>query len=212
MLNVQINFLTKTEEILNNVVSTGDFDAGFNFINDMFEQGEVFSKSISVMLKGMEDAWGNFDHDGETFLQAAVRRTPLSAETVRRHTKIQRLLESDVIPSEFRDRVEEMDAKSLRDIANTIERGFELSSNDWQHVTDAGGDRGVRRELQKIKGEAPRSNFLAITIDERGVLVAHTANEHLEFGRLDVSSDEPSIQKAILRMTSCAGVLQKDEY
>jgi hypothetical protein len=164
------------------------------------------------MLEGMEKYWKPIDHEGEVFLEAAVRRTGLSPITIKRHTKNQKLLESGIIPEEYYESIEQAGEKSLVQIANLIERDFELDKKDWRKLAEASGDeRKVGEIVRKIKGVLPRSNYLAITMDKDGNLVAHTSEEHIEFGKLYLS-DNPVVKRAIDRITGCAGILDKVNY
>lgn len=217
MLNVQTNittdFLTQTEVILSDIVENKDFERGFEFINGLLEKGKEFARGISILLDGMESVWVDGEHEGESFLHAANRITGLSPETIRRHTRIQKLLDSDAIPLEFRPQIEGAGEKSLVQIANVVEAGYELEHKDWLRLSEKASDeQAVGKITREIKGVPPRSNFLAVTIDERGVLVAHTKDIHQEFGRLDIYSENPAVQKAIARIVGCANVFQSVEY
>lgn len=213
MLNVQTDFLSEIEVILSDIVEKKDFERGFDVINGLLEKGKDFARGISLFLDGMEQVWVDGEHEGESFLHAANRITGLSPETIRRHTRIQKLLHSDIIPLEFRPQIESAGEKSLVQIANVVSAGYELDHMDWLRISEKAGDeQAVGKLIREKKGVPPRSNFLAITIDERGVLVAHTASEHQEFGRLDVNSNDPVIQKAIARITGCANIFQSVEY
>lgn len=213
MLNVQTDFLSETEVILSNIVENKDFERGFEFINGLLEKGKEFARGISILLDGMESIWVDGEHEGESFLHAANRITGLSPETIKRHTRIQKLLDSDSIPLEFRDQIEKAGEKSLVQIANLKESGYELEHKDWLRLSEKAGDeQAIGKIAREIKGVPPRSNFLAITIDERGVLVAHTKDAHQEFGRMDIYSENPAVQKAIARITGCANIFQSLEY
>ena len=209
----QVDFLSKTKEILREIKKTGNFDAGFQFVKSLNEMGSTFDRAKSIMLEGMDKVWKPEKHEGETFLQATVRLTGLHPVTIVRHTKNERLLNSGIIPDVYKESIETSGEKSLVQIANVVDAGFELEDKDWRSLAEASGDdRKVGRIVRKIKGVAPRSNFYAITLDERGVLVGHTKDAHVELGRLNVDSDNPIVQKGISRLTGCSGVLPSVEY
>ncbi len=213
MISEHKTFLKEAKKILKDVVSTKNFEEGFNFINDLQEKGKSFARSISIMLDGMEKAWVPSEHEGETFLEVSVRKTGLHPTTIIRHSKIQRLLESGIVPEEHYESIEQAGEKSLIQVANTVERGFELTNKDWLKLAEASGDdRKVGQIVRKIKGEAPRSNFYMITINKHGVLFGHSSSERKEIGRLSVNTGDPFIQKGVDRLTSCSGVQESVEY
>lgn len=208
----EVNFLQETKKVLNEVVLTRDFDSGFNFVNQLHDRGRMFAKGIGLLLEGMEEYWLPSEHEGETFFQAANRLTDLSPITIKRHIKIQKALENPAIPEEVRERISALPQKSLIQVAELIESDKEIKHRDWVALATAADEREVGRIARKIKKVAPRSNYLAITMDENGKLVAHTAEVHKEFGRLDVNSKDEVVQRAIARLIGCSGVLEKVEY
>jgi hypothetical protein len=207
------HFIKETRKILKEVVSTENFDAGFEFVNNLNEMNTTFDRAKSLMFDGMDKAWKPEKHEGETFLQAAVRKTGLSPVTIERHSKNQRLLASGEIPDEYYEAIEQAGEKSLVQIANVYESGKEITKKDWRALAEAAGDdRKVGKIVRKIKDVAPRSNFYAISIDEHGILVGHSATEHKEIGKLYVGTGDSFIDKGVYRLTNCSGVLPSVEY
>lgn len=210
---VQVNFITQVEFFVQKVVDEKDFEAGFDEINRLHEQGKTFARAIGVILEGMEEKWSPSEHEGESFYAVALRKTGLSPITVKRHVKIQKALASNVIPPEY---LEQMEAnhgeKELIQIANLIEGGYEMDDEDWRDLAEAAGEKEVGRIRRKIQNVEPRSNWLAISIDDRGVLKVHTTLGVRECGRLFVDDDDPAVEKAIARITGCAGIQPSSEY
>lgn len=200
-------FLQQTELILARVVETRDFRIGFDYVNRLLDGKKVIDSSVSVVLDGMEKEWIPSEHESETFLAATVRETGLSPETIRRHTNNQWLLNSGKIPEEFKESIENSGEKSLVQIAN-VARVYDLEHDDWQRFSEAAGDeQKVGRIARKIKGVPPRTNWLMITIDETGMVVAHTKEEpFVELFRMPIHSESPAAQKALARITGCAGI------
>lgn len=209
---IHTEIIESLEKIFRNLVEKEDFDGGFNLILELDERGKSFDRAKSIGLEIMEVAWIPEKHEGESFLSAAVRQTSLSAITIRNHIVIQRLLGSGKIPDQHYEDIEQAGAKSLIQIAHVSE-AHELEDGDWLAFAEASGDeRKVGMIARKIKKVKPRSNYLAITINEKGELVAHTAEEHVEIGKLYVNSESPVVQKGISRLTNCSGVLPSVEY
>lgn len=208
-----LDFLTRTEQIVQEVVESKDFEAGFGFINDLTEHGKTFDRAKGMMLEGLESVWNPAEQEGETFYAAALRKTGLSPITVERHIKIQKLLTSNAIPEQYREPIEANHGqKELIRIANLVEGGYEIEEDDWQKISDVRGEKEVGRVTREITGKPPRSNWLSITMDARGVLYEHTNGGTRECGRLNIHDDHPDVQKAINRITGCAGIQPASEY
>lgn len=209
----QVEFLTQTEAVVKQVVENRDFEYGFSEINRLHEYGKTFARAIGAILEGMEGVWKPSEHEGETFYNAALRRTGLSPITVRRHVKIQKALASGVIPPEYQEQIEANHGeKELVQIANLIEGGYELKDEDWRDLAEAAGEKEVGRIRRKIQNVEPRSNWLAISIDDNGRLFVHTVRGHREMGRLFVDDNDEDVKKAINRITGCAGIQPASEY
>jgi hypothetical protein len=206
---VQTEFLTQAEVVVREVVENKNFDAGFQFINDLHAQGKAFDDAIGMMLNGMSEAWIPDEHDGEKFEQATLRKTGLAPVTVQRHLNIQKALPS--VPDEYREEIQKMSFREKIQVANLIHGGYEITQENYRDLAEAIDDKDVRRIARKIKGVEPRSNWLSITMDEHGVLTVHTVRGHVEVGRLNTWDDNPDVQKAIARLTNC-GVEPQREY
>lgn len=210
--NALVDLYGATKGILNQVIQTRNFDAGFEYINELHEQGRKFAAAIGIMIEGMEKEWKAEEHEGETFMQAAVRKTDLHPATIRRHSTIQRFLDSGVVPENVFNDIRESGQKSLVRIANVADR-IEISPENWNKIAEVADDeKSLSVVLRKIEKKEPRSNWLAISIDERGILTAHTKTERIEIGRLNIGNKSETAQKALDRIIGCAGILNKVEY
>jgi hypothetical protein len=207
---VQVEFLTQAEAVVRDVVENKNFEAGFQFINDLHAQGRAFDDAIGMMLNGMNDAWNPAEHDGERFEQATLRRTGLKPVTVQRHLKIQKAL--PVIPEEYREEIQDMGFKAKIRVAQLVEGGYEMTDKDWHNIARAPDEKEVDRIAREIKGVEPRSNWLSISIDANGVLRVHTVRGVQEIGRLDTWNDDSDVKKAISRLLGCTGVQPASEY
>lgn len=210
--DVSLDLESETRRILDDVVRTRNFDAGFAYINELHDQGKRFVGAIGVMIEGMEKEWIPSEHEGQTFLQAAVTKTELHATTIKRHSKIQRFLDSDIIPDNVREKISEAGQKSLVRIANLVDR-VEVSDKNWNKIAEVAYDeKSLGVVLRKIEKVEPRSNWLAISMDENGRLFKHTKRGTKQIGKLFIQDDDKDVQKAIERITGCAGILDTVEY
>lgn len=210
--DVALNLEEETRRILDEVSKTKNFEAGFSYINELHDQGRKFAGMIGIMIEGMEREWKPEEHEGETFLQAAVRYTELHPTTIKRHSKIQRFLESNVVPENVRDKIKDAGQKSLVRIANMVDR-VEVSQANWKKIAEVAYDeKSLGVVLRKIEKVEPRSNWLSITMDERGRLFENTKRGRKQIGILYVNDDDPDVKKAIERITGCAGILDSVEY
>lgn len=207
---IYTDFIDSVEKVVNEVVENKAFDQGFQFINDMLVQGKALDDSIGMMLNGMNNAWEPAEHDGESFEEATLRRTGLKKVTIQRHIKVQRAL--PVIPEAFREEIQEKGFKEKIRIAQLVEGGYEVTEEDWRDLAEAPDAKEVDRISRKIRGTEPRSNWLAISIDDNGVLRVHTVRGVSEVGRLNTWSDDDDVKKAISRLLGCTGVTPTTEY
>ena len=203
-------FLTQAEAVVLEVKKNKDFDMGFAFVRTMKEMKRTLDDGTGLALNGMAEVWEPAEHDGETFEQAVIRETGLDKYTVQRHLKVQRTL--PLIPDEYREEVAGMSLNAKTRVAELIEGGYEMEEEDWLKIVESPSLKDVERVTREIKGVEPRSNWLAISIDDNGVLMVHTVRGHFECGRLNVWDDNPDVQKAISRLTSCTGVRPSTEY
>lgn len=207
---IQSDFLKETEALVQQVKESKNFDGGFQFINDLHSQGRAFDDAIGMMLNGMNDVWIPAEHEGEKFGQAALRKTGLKPVTVYRHLKIQQALPH--IPDDFREEIQDKGIKEKIQIAELVRGGYEVTEENWRDLAEAPDEKEVGRIARKIKGVEPRSNWLAISIDDNGVLRVHTVRGVREVGRLYVYEDDADVQKAIARITGCSGIQPSSEY
>lgn len=207
---IQSKFLTDTTEIVEQVKKSKNFEAGFQFIKDLRAQGLAFDDAIGMMLNGMNEIWTPSEHEGESFKAAAMRETGLSPITIYRHLKIQQALPQ--IPEEFREEIQNKGQKEKIRIAELVVGGYEVTDENWRDLAEAPDEKEVGRITRKVKKEEPRSNWLAISLDDKGVLRVHTTRGVRELGRLNTWDDDQDVQKAINRITGCAGISPSSEY
>lgn len=181
--------------MLARVRETRDFRIGFDYVNRLLDGQAVIDSNVSVTLSGMDAEWIPSEHEGESFLDAVIRETPLTQASLNRHTKIQKLLTGD-IPDEFRERIECGGQKSLIQIANLKEDGYELEHGDWLRIHEkVEDDRAVAKVIREITGRPPRSNFINHFYDEEnGVVYAWVNGKVVEAGRMNMD-DDPDVKK-----------------
>lgn len=204
-------FVRQAKHILKKVVSENNFEAGFDFIERVAEMGEAFNRATSIMLTGMDKAWKPADHEGETFLQKTYRRLGLSPETIVRHTRNQNL--TSQIPGEFREAIELSPENCRIQIANLLEDGYEIAHKDWQALSEVAGDRRmVGKIARSIKGVAPRTNWSMFTVDENGIIVKHTKDQHEVVGELYVFEESKFVLDGIESIKRRADIKPSIKY
>ena len=192
----------KLGNIFLGLAKENNFDDGFGLIRELDARGRAFDRAKSIGLDILERAWIPEKHEGESFLAAAVRQTPLSAITIRNHIAIQRLLDSERIPDQYYEGIEQAGAKSLIQIAHVSE-SHDLEDKDWLAFSEASGDeRKVGMIARKIKKVKPRSNFRGFTVDEHGGVFFHKGGSSVEIGKMYINSSDKLVQEGI----DCANV------
>lgn len=206
---------TATFEIIANEavqrVDSGDMDAGFDAVNFLYEKGVEVGGAIGKIVSAMEKKWIN--PEGEKFLDALARRTPLHPTTIKNHLVVNKLLDSGTIPEHVLPAIKSADQKTIIRIAKTAE-GYDLDVEDWEKIAEAAysGEKSTSMVIRKITGEKPRSNWMLLTIDERGIITEHTAEGAKEVGKLHINNSDPDVQKAIKRIVNGANIQDKVEY
>lgn len=191
-------FIRQSKHILKEIVATRNFDIGFDFIRRIDEMGETFNRAKALMFNGMDKAWKPVEHEGETFLSAAVRETSLSPETIIRHTRNQGLLDSGLIPGEFKESIVLAPENCLIQIANMIEDGIEPTHMDWLAISEVARDRRMLGKLvRKIRKVEPRTNWSMFVIDEKGFLWGVAKGQREICGELYIFSESKFTMKNV---------------
>lgn len=215
MLNIQTSpqdeFLEQTEFILAKVIETRNFDIGFDYVNRLMAGRDVIDKSTAIVLDGMDKEWIPSEHEGESFYDATVRLTSLDKYTLGNKLSIQNLLNSDVIPKEYKEQIESLDQKSLIRIAKTVEQGYEVDRDDWKKWSDTPDYREVEKIARDVTGKPPRSNFVSHWYDEHGVIYAWVNGRVVEAGRLNMD-DDPDVVKQRDVLIARSKMTPKVEY
>lgn len=214
-MDLQIH--NEVEKVLGDIEATGNFDRGFEYINAIMDVGKGLDQEIGKLIVGMEKMWVPSEHEGERFLDATVRKTELSPDTINRHIAINEFLLTAEIPEHVRPAIEDAGQKSLIRIAKAVTK-HEFTTESWEKIAEAtaGGEKSVGLVLQRITKTEPRSNWLFITIDDRGVLTAHGKEDgevvQVEIGRLSIGNKRTLVQKAIKRVIINSDIKDKVEY
>lgn len=199
-------FLENPQGLLDYIEQTGDFDAGFDYIEVIYEVAQTLDRRLDIVLPGMEELWEKMpprDYKGMNFYEATVRRTRLKPETIKRHTKVGKMYEA--VPEELRPAIEGMNFKGKIQIAHALEDGYDLnkpvldsktgeqkSESGWKFVADGYYPQEVSVRLHEIKGTQPRSQFCKFEVDEDGSIIANTAKGRVTAYRR-VEYDNPEI-------------------
>lgn len=217
MNEIQAGYVEQAVVVLDEIKQTKNFSLGFAVIHALYDKGVQLDGAIGVLVDGMEKMWVPSEHEGERFMDAIIRLTPLHPTTVRRHLDIKTFFETAEIPEHVLPAIQKADQKSLIRIAKAADM-HDLSVESWEKIAEAAysGEKSVSAVIRKVTKTEPRSNWLAISIDEKGVLTAHGKEDdeivHVEIGVLKTRNQREIVKKAIKRITSCAGILDKVEY
>lgn len=209
---IKASFVSDAEALIAKAVKDGDFDKGFQVINELYEHAEASVQVISSALYIMESAWDGFKHtQDESFLDAAVRKTRLNPVTIRNRSNVGKLLKSDKIPDRHLEAISSLGQKSLIRIANTIASGYEIDEDDWERLSTAVGEQQVDAIARKIEGKDPRSNFVGLYYKKNGELLAFVEGELVVIGQISMDKD-PKVTKAREVLIARAKILDKVEY
>lgn len=209
---IKASFVSEAESLLAEAVKSGDFDKGFQVINELYEHAEASVQVVGSGLDMMESAWGNFKHENdESFVDAAVRKTRLNPITVRNRVNVSRLLNSDKVPKIYKEEISGLGQKSLIRISNTSMSGYDIEEKDWRDFAESYSEQQVDAIARKIEGKAPRSNFVGLYYKKNGELLAFVEGELVVIGQISMDKD-PKVTKAREVLIARAKMLDKVSY
>lgn len=175
-------FLNNPQKLLEHIEKTGDFEVGFDYVRVVYEVVSKFDATLDVVLRGMEDLWKPEEHGGKQFFQAAIEMTPLAPTTIKRHTKVGKMLNE--VPEKFRPRIESMDFQSKIYIASlsedVVNGEIQVTDEQWGRIVEQPSRQGVAMEIHNVRGTEPRSQFCHFQFDENGDIWAYTSKGLLE--------------------------------
>jgi hypothetical protein len=205
---MKASFLSESERAIKKVVRSGDFDQGFQIIDELYERADSFSRVIGIGLDIMEAAWDE-EKQGQSFLDATVMKTRLNRITVRNHIKVRKFLSSGKVPEVYLGQVSELGQKSLIRISNTVLGGWQIEDDDWESIATSVSDKQVDAFCRKIEGKPPRSNFVGL-YHGNGVITAFIKGRYVDIYAV-LNPKDADAMKAREILHARAGVLEKAE-
>lgn len=209
---LKASFVVEAERLLSKAVKKGDFEKGFQVINELYEHAEVSAQIIGTGFDMMEKAWDKFDHeDGESFFDAAVRNTKLNPVTIRNRINVSELFRSGRVPKIHKEQIKELGQKSLIRIANTAKSKYTISKDDWAKLAESKSEQDVDAIARGIEGKSPRSNFVGLYYKKNGELLAFVDGELIVIGNVSTDKD-PKVSKGVRVLIARAKILDRVEY
>jgi len=204
----------------------GNFDFARETISSYRSLARISQLGVSRILHGVNEHWKDVDHkDQDDFFQWSVRATGYVSLHIERYIGVWEMLSGGYVPDEFEDRMKSHTVRQLFKVYSLvtaprkekvnysfIDQDYDIGHEDWLKLSEASDEKRVAEIVASIKGKPRNKNFMSLKIDSRGDVYVHQNGETFSVGFLNVSEDNPVVQKAIRRIVDGAGITQRDEY
>lgn len=200
--------MKQIHDIIQESVKQKNADIALAVFRELHELQKVSGLALAKGLYELYRHWPEFNID-EEFDDYVYIRIGLHHYTVERYIKIWRMYDEKIVPPELSEEIQGINIKDQVYIAHAISQGHEISQEKWEEIAHAPDGSSVRRIVQEIKQEPPRSNSCIIYLDREGDIWAVQNNRKEHVGMLDIGQDNSTVQKAIERIVSNAGMMRQ---
>lgn len=182
--------------------------------------------ALSKYLHGINSHWTDFESDGETFPQWAVRATGRELATCQRRLCIWEFLHGNYIPKPHRNRIQSFSIRQLskaygvavKQVQNNegyydfVSPDYEISDEQWLALSQSQDENGVIEVVREITGKEPNSNRLSFRIKNGDILFYRGKKDGVVLGRLNHRSHDPVVLEGIEEVMRLLKAKELEEY
>ena len=203
----EIHFVVDT--LVEEAVKQGSIEPAVTYLVGLRKSLELSGKALARFLYKLGVNWELFkESESEKFTNYIYSIIGFAPHTTERYVKVAYLL--DTAPDKVKDKLENMSIGHLIPVANAVYQEYQITDENWDDITKAANDAGVREIVRDIKGEEPRKHGLRLWIDDNGSLWAFRGqDERYFFGSLEIKDESSVVQKAIKRVISKANIMEE---
>ncbi len=198
------HLLSQVDLVVNKALEIGDPELALN-------AGIIFTKitrlagiGIAKLAFTLNDRWAEFEV-ADDFVNAASLYWGLSKLTIERYTRVWKMLTTENIPEEVRDRLQQRPMKDLIAMGNMVAQGFPVPDPMWEVFAEAPNNASVLAEIRDITGREPKKGSMIIHMERDGSLRAWQNGEGVHIGYLAINED--GTDKAIARIIDKVGIV-----
>lgn len=184
-------FWDKPQQLLGYLRETHDVEKLWDFLRLVSRFRELMDNSLDVVLPGVEEMWDEIkgkEYKDLDFYSAVVQMTPLSRDTILKHMRLGKMVES--VPEQYRPSIEQLDQKSKLRLLPSIEDGITFTDDQYDRIAGARSYQDISEVVREATGSEPRKQWLRWYEDEDGSLWASTARGTFKvFAAVDYESN-----------------------
>jgi len=200
--------LERVESIIKKSVEKRDAYIALEACKQLVEVAHLSGNALAKALYMIKVNWDKYDID-EPFENVAFAYIGLHKSTIERYISVHEMYVTKQIPSDLKDRIQQLNIKSQIPIAFALKQGYEIDRENWEELANAPDFSSVQQKIREIKGKEPRSGALVLMLEQDGTINVIYRGKTEFVGYLNVDSDNDAVQKAINRITKGAGILER---
>lgn len=167
--------------------------------------------ALSKFLHSVNSHWKDFETDGETFPQWAVRATGRDLATVQRRLCTWEFLHGDHIPKKHRGRISQFSIRQLakaygiavKQVQNHegfydfVSPDYEISDEKWLALSQCSDENQVIEVVREITGKEPNANRMSFRVKNGDLFFYKGKKGGVAIGHLNLRSRDPLVLEGI---------------
>ncbi len=198
------HLLSRVDEVVNEALEKGDPEIALSAGAELTKVSRLAGIGIAKLAFTLNDRWAEFEV-ADDFVNITSLYWGLSKLTIERYTRVWKMLTTENIPKEVRDRLQQRPMKDLIAIGNMVAQGFPVPDPMWEIFAEAPNNATVLAEIRDIKGVEPKTGSMIIHMERDGSLRAWQNGEGIHIGYLAINED--GTDKAINRIIDKVGIV-----
>lgn len=201
--------LRKVDEIIQDAITKRNPRMALETCRQLIGISKISGIGLAKLLYKLRENWGIFELE-EEFNDAAYLELGLHRHTTDRYVTVWDMFENNSIPERLEETMQQQNIKSLIPIGKALQQGYVIDDEQWERLAAAPDYTSVSKIIrEEVKQAPPRKGSVQLYMDEIGSVWAISGGEKYFTGSLEITSDEPIVQKAIKRIIDNSGILQR---
>ncbi len=198
------HLLSRVDEVVNESLEKGDPEIALSAGAELTKVSRLAGIGIAKLAFTLNDRWVEFEV-ADDFVNAASLYWGLSKLTIERYTRVWKMLTTENIPEEIKNKLQQRPIKDLIAIGNMVAQGFPVPDPMWEIFAEAPNNATVLAEIRDITGREPKKGSMILHMERDGSLRAWQNGEGIHIGYLAINED--GTDKAINRIIDKVGIV-----